>query len=462
MFRKIEIWILYLVLVMVFISYIALGALVRREALGGGKYIPLISEISKVAYFLAEIPKNLKYSRSIDVRSPWETQSRFSSEFGFVGDSLKNQTYLLLTRYSGSLKESVVELVDLKNFKIIHTWNPNIKKILKNVNIQKNREWKNLQIDHSDFRSLIFHPLLLPDGSIIFHLNDSPLIKIDVNSNLLWIKEDDRYHHSLEFDFDQNIWSCVTLYPYLIDEKYSGSDFGNYFDEGIRKVNQNGEIIFQKSVAEILVQNKLENFLVSNGINYETKPIHLNDVQPVMEDTQYWKRGDVFISIRNLSMVLLYRPSTNKILWKGFGDFFYQHDVDIIDDKHISIFNNNYKRFKSSKGVDGFNEIILYNFEAEKYTTKLRNSLAFEEVKTYTGGCHKVLKNGDLFVQENDYGRLIYFNSQGNKVWSFINRDENNSKLYKVGWCRIIDDNKEIENIKKFIVPKNNEIIYNE
>jgi hypothetical protein len=263
-------------------------------------------------------------------------------------------------------------------------------------------------------------------------------------------------------DFDQNIWSCVTLYPYLIDEKYSGTEFGNYFDEGIRKVNQGGEIIFQKSVAEILVQNKLENFLVSNGINYETKPIHLNDVQPVLKDTKFWKRGDVFISMRNLSMVLLYRPSTNKILWKGFGDFFYQHDVDIIDEKNISIFNNNFKRFKSSKGVDGFNEIIFYNFESRKYTSKLKNSLKAEEIKTYTGGCHKVLKNGDLFVQENDYGRLIYFNSEGQRVWSYFNRDKNNSKLFKVGWCRIIEDKKMIENIKKLIVSKNREITYHE
>ena len=72
-------------------------------------------------------------------------------------------------------------------------------------------------------------------------------------------------------------------------------------------------------------------------------PLHLNDIQPVMTDGPYWKRGDVFFSIRYKSMIILYRPSTNKIIWKGVGHSAGQHDVDILDDHRISIFNNNEK-----------------------------------------------------------------------------------------------------------------------
>ena len=56
--KKIEIWILYLTLVLVLISYIIFGSMIRREVLGG-KYIPLVSQISKVALFIAEIPSTL-------------------------------------------------------------------------------------------------------------------------------------------------------------------------------------------------------------------------------------------------------------------------------------------------------------------------------------------------------------------------------------------------------------------
>ena len=40
-------------------------------------------------------------------------------------------------------------------------------------------------------------------------------------------------------------------------------------------------------------------------------------------------------------MVILYRPETNKIIKIIEGGFLHQHDVDILDDRTISIYNNN-------------------------------------------------------------------------------------------------------------------------
>ena len=48
---KIEIWILYLVLVIVLISYIFFGAMVIREH-DEGHHIPIISSVSKLYIFL--------------------------------------------------------------------------------------------------------------------------------------------------------------------------------------------------------------------------------------------------------------------------------------------------------------------------------------------------------------------------------------------------------------------------
>ena len=64
MFKKIEIWVLYLVLVLVFISYIIIGAMIRREVLLQEVWettadIPIITPLSQIALFLAEIPANL-------------------------------------------------------------------------------------------------------------------------------------------------------------------------------------------------------------------------------------------------------------------------------------------------------------------------------------------------------------------------------------------------------------------
>ena len=56
MFKKIEIWVLYLVIVLSIVFAIGTGVLVRQELIGSVKF----GVISKVALFLAEIPMNLK------------------------------------------------------------------------------------------------------------------------------------------------------------------------------------------------------------------------------------------------------------------------------------------------------------------------------------------------------------------------------------------------------------------
>ena len=61
------------------------------------------------------------------------------------------------------------------------------------------------------------------------------------------------------------------------------------------------------------------------------KEIHLNDIQPVNFDGDYWKKRRCFLSLRHQSMIILFRPKTNQIIWKGVGKQFLQHDVDIID-----------------------------------------------------------------------------------------------------------------------------------
>ena len=136
------------------------------------------------------------------------------------------------------------------------------------------------------------------------------------------------------------------------------------------KLTSDGQILFQKSVSEILIDNGLEYLLFSVGDHGFTKdPIHLNDIQPVDFNGKFWNKGDVFLSLRHQSMVLLYRPLTNKIIWKGTGPFFHQHDVDILNEHKISVFNNNSKDFADGNVVDGNNEVIIYDFKKNEYST---------------------------------------------------------------------------------------------
>ena len=443
MFKKIEIWILYLVVLLGIPATIFFGVLVRQELEGNIK----LGRVSKTALFLAEIPSNLKKivkPLSDDLKLP----DRFPDLDGFNGTPNSRESYLLLSRYDGDLKESVVELVDLMNFKVLHIWNPDIDKFNKSVkNIE---DFKYINRDFNDSRVPFYHPLLTTDGGLLF--NSARIIKIDSCSNLVFQNTQDRFHHSIESDIEGNIWVPSRMHPKTLPAEKVGReniDDGGYFDDGIVKLTSDGEILFEKSVSQIFIDNGLEYLLFGQG-DYEKDPIHLNDIQPVDFDGEFWKKGDVFLSLRHQSMVLLYRPSTNKIIWKGTGPFFHQHDVDILNEFSISVYNNNSKFFANGNFVDGHNEVIIYDFKTNEYSSYLNESLIKNDVKTLTSGRSQILQNGDLFIEESNSGKNLYFNSDGSLKWTYINR-ANNNKVYRVNWSRILYNYNDIQNVKYFL-----------
>ena len=331
MFKKIEIWILYLTLLLSILFAVAFGVLVRQELVGSSK----AGWVSKTALTLAEIPASIK---QILVGSTVE--DRFHSLEGFDGTPNSEESYLLLSRYDGDLQEGLVELVDLTNFEVLHTWNPDIDAF--NDLVEQSEEFKYLTRDNNNKRKILKHPNLTKDGGLLYVWND-PLQKIAACSNLIFQNTHDRFHHSIETDINGNIWVPSHIYPQSLPIEKVGRDStgsSGYFDDAIVILSPDGEILFEKSVSQIFIDNDLEYLLYAVGDRYfDSDPIHLNDIQPVDFATDYWKNGDVFLSLRHQSMVLLYRPLTNEIIWKGTGPFFHQHDVDILDSHRISVFN---------------------------------------------------------------------------------------------------------------------------
>lgn len=451
MFKKIEIWILYLVILVSILFAIGFGILVRQELVGSIK----AGWASKTALFLSEIPVYLKA-----FGSDLTLEDRFPSLEGFNGIPNSQESYLLLSRYDGNLKEGVVELIDLRNFKILHTWNPDINAF--NNLVKKDDEFKYLNRDNDNSRSILRHPLLDKDGNLFFK-RTSQFIKINSCSNLIFQNTHDLFHHSVEIDHEGNIWVPSHMYPQSLQSKKVGRNIpnaankslfgkgGGYKDDAIVKLSPNGEILFEKSVSQIFVENGLEYLLFSLGGRYfNNDPIHLNDIQPVLSDREFWKKGDLFLSLRHQSMILLYRPSTNKIIWKGVGPFFHQHDIDILDQNRISIFNNNSKEFINGDIVDGYNDVIIYDFKKNVYSSYLSGSLREHNVRTVTEGISQILQNGDLFIEETNYARTLYFNKDGSLRWTHLNRGDDGN-VYMVSWSRILYSKEDINIVNQFL-----------
>ena len=445
MFKKVEIWVLYLTILFSILFAVGFGVLVRQELVGSIK----VGWISKSALTLAEIPKNFK---KIIYGDDLIVENRFPNLNGFDGTPKDEASYLLLSRYDGYLNEGIVELVDLTNFEVKHTWNPDIDAF--NDLVEQVDEFKYLGRDVTNKRSILLHPKLTTDGDLLFG-GGSPLRKINSCSDLVFQNTHDLFHHSIETDIDGNIWAPSHMYPQSLPIELVGGDSiqrDAYYDNAIVKLSPDGRILFEKSVSQILIDNGMSFLLFSIGNDVDTDPIHLNDIQPVNFDGEFWKKGDVFLSIRNLSMVFLYRPSSNQIIWKGTGPFLHQHDVDILDDHRISVFNNrSINKVGSPRNfVVGHNEVTIYDFQTDEYSSYLRDSMVENDVRTVSEGRSQILPNGDLLIEESNYGRTLYFNSDGSLNWTHVNRAEN-GKVYLVGWSRILYTQEDLQTVERFL-----------
>ncbi len=443
MFKKFFTYPVFLVLFLSFVGAIGFGSLLTHHYLGGEKF----QSLQNIAVIISKIPSNAKYiikNRSLNLNKPLKLDKHKDKKRFEQFIENKRNALLVLPRYDHSLSRSVVDIVDLNNFEVIHTYKHDIDEM--NDQITNTKEFPRLEIDNSQIRFEYRHPLLFGDGSLASFYE--PAFKIDFCSNLQWINDEEIFHHSKMLDHDGNIWVGGRMNPtskYV--KKYAIKDF---IDDSIIKINTDGKILYNKSVTEILIENNIvaDNFALTSSLSNQLDPIHLNDIEPAFTDTEYWQQGDVFISIRNQSTIIHYRPSTNKVINYITGPFARQHDVDIISDKEISIFNNN------NFFVDNeYSEVVIYNFVTKKFRKLFNDQLQKENFKTITRGLSHTFKDGSLMVEETNYGRIILFNNKGEKEWEFVNKDKNGDIGF-VTWSRIVEDKLLIKNFKSMVKNK--------
>ena len=71
-------------------------------------------------------------------------------------------------------------------------------------------------------------------------------------------------------------------------------------------------------------------------------------------------------------------------------------------------------------------------------------------IRDRTNGRSQILPNGDLFIEETDFGRTLYFDSDGSLRWTHVNRADNGN-VYGIGWSRILYTPESIKIVKNFL-----------
>jgi hypothetical protein len=343
--------------------------------------------------------------------------------------------YLLFSGLSPSAKQAVIQLIRLSDDHVVWSWKPDFKRI------NESRSTSKYVWDDTRVTSLAVAPLLRKDGSIIFNTSGGRLVKLNICGDISWVLTGP-FHHSIEEDADEKIWVPAVHENTFPDNPLLNQ---NLRDDALALLTTNGQILRVHSFSQILINNGLRALLFGQfDQTLYDDPIHLNDIQPAIADGDFWKKGDLLISARNLSSIFLFRPSTNTILWYKTGPWIHQHDANFIDSHRISVFGNDALLFGNyvSKGLplDVFlnegktNEFYVYDFRTNSVVAPFTSLLAENDVRTITQGRANIGDDNSLFIEETDHGRLLRF-LNGRLLWSRINWYDKN-RVGSLSWSR--------------------------
>lgn len=430
LFARVPVWVLVLLAILAIPGLVFFGSLVRSAVMGHFPY----GVLNRTALAVAEAPGTVKEVASFllegDAPALLASEQRFAGQsgFDFAGPPDPAEGFLLLSRYDGDRRQSVVELHDLAARRMVHAWVPDMDAL--QPLLQHPSNFVDTVGMNRPERIRLMHPLPLPDGGLLVQ-NTSPILRLDACGRTVWSRPG-LYHHSAQPDGAGGAWVSVHVEPQTV-----GKVTRRFVEDAVVHLSAAGEVLSEASVPRLLVEAGFGR-LVWGGDVYSDDPLHLNDVEPIRQDGPWWKSGDLLLSLRNASAVALYRPSEDRIVWLRQGPWVNQHDVDVLDDHRFSVFDNH--RFNGPREyawVEGANAVLVHDLATGETTSPWGPALAALEVRTVSEGLADHDAIGGVMVEETNYGRLVALDAAGALRWSYVNR-ATNGLVYHLSWSRLL------------------------
>jgi len=419
---------LYLANLIIALTLLSLFGWVVRESAKGKQWVP--HNVSRTITFFTTLPDRLVIAKEAVERLP----------LVYVPSPENFEPV-------NTLEEDVNVLISYAN--------ANWKRTIAIKNLRTGEELKTWQVDRlANPHNRIMHSLMLPDSSIIYSLNGvTGLIKIDKNSERLWKQDTIAHHHAINMGANGTFWANT----YTKDNGehiYYGAKFSidgrefPFIDNTITQFDaETGRILYHKSVTEILIENDLTHLLIKSDSPGD--PLHINDVQPVLTDSDLMKIGDVFISSRTSSWIMHYRPSTGEVIELIEGPFMSQHDVDIESDSTIIFFNNGGQTLKGERPdqhrlgknlivVDEqFSGIQRYYLQTGKFEHVEQPVFNENQIFSFTESLVDELPSGGYFIEEQN-SSVLWVVKDGEVLYKNILESQHEGHHHLANWGRLM------------------------
>ena len=239
-------------------------------------------------------------------------------------------------------------------------------------------------------------------------------LEADWNGRVLWeLRHPDHHHDGLRLRNGNVLLICVGPLPRELIPKIQG---------GLPGTDHNGQIS-----ADYLIEMTTSGQSVWEWRSWEHLDPETDRITAVQDPRAEWTHangfaelpdGDIVLSFRHISTVIIIDRKTGKIVWKlGAPPLSGQHAPTPLPNGNLLLFDNGPHRLDHSMS---FSRVIEVELATKQLVWKYQEQREYEFFSPRMSNAQR-LPNGNTLICEADFGRLFEVTAQSELVWEYVN-----------------------------------------
>jgi hypothetical protein len=262
---------------------------------------------------------------------------------------------------------------------------------------------------------------LYPNGDLVVLINDGGVVRVDRDSNLLWVSEYLGAHHDLDVGDDGLIY--VLGRRIHLNERYNREAF--IAEDYICVLDSTGATLDMVSALDLVADSRFAPVLQRAVDGTETPLrmsgdiLHCNTIEYIREDMLPegydgpLRPGTLLLSMRAVDLVCAVDLEERSIYWGETSLWHMQHQPTLLGNGNLLVFDN--------RGLGEISTVLeLDPSGTREVVWSYRGDEEHPFYSLGVGACQR-LPNGNTLITESMYGRAFEVTTEGDIVWEYFN-----------------------------------------
>jgi hypothetical protein len=240
------------------------------------------------------------------------------------------------------------------------------------------------------------------------------VLEADWNGHVLWeLRHPDHHHDGIRLRNGNVMLICLARLPQHLVSKVKGGlagseHNGEMYADYLVEMASDGRSVWEWRTWEHLDP---ETDCITAVQDYRAEWTHANGVAELPD-------GNLALSFRNISTVIIIDRKTSKIIWKlGAPPLAGQHAPMPLPSGNLLLFDNGPHRLDHTMP---FSRVIEVELASKQIVWTYQERRQYEFFSPRISNAQR-LPNGNTLVCEGDFGRLFEVTTEGELVWEYVN-----------------------------------------